>query len=351
MGTEVIVESQTGKPARLPLLDGIRGIAAVVIMLFHVDLTFDVASLLGRTYLLVDFFFMLSGFVLTLSAEPKLQAGLGTMAFMRARYLRFWPVVAVGGVLGTMRQFGLHDPEALAVVAVLGLLMIPMFQHVGMIYPLNSPQWSLMQELLANFLHSLILQRLGDRALLAIAGVAAIALGATIAWFGADNAGPFTFNWWGALPRVAFAYTMGVWMGRKWRAGAGAKLPRAPWLLVLAMPFALVLVLGQLPLPTVPTDIVVATLVLPPLLWLGATAIVPQQADKWLARLGALSFPLYASHLPVLEFATYLGHTGAHRFLAAVLSILVAVCVAQVTERRGRRKAPARPLAGRLSIN
>ncbi len=58
---------------RLVALDGIRGVAALVVLLFHMQL--PIPAQFDRGYLMVDLFFMLSGFVLTLSAEPRLRGG------------------------------------------------------------------------------------------------------------------------------------------------------------------------------------------------------------------------------------------------------------------------------------
>src|SRR5215210_4734064 len=74
--------------SRLSQLDGLRGVAALVIMLYHAQLVYRVGGPFGRGYLFVDLFFLLSGFVLAVSTEKKLIAGIGAFEFTWARYKR-----------------------------------------------------------------------------------------------------------------------------------------------------------------------------------------------------------------------------------------------------------------------
>ena len=82
------------KSGRFVLLDGLRGLAAVGIVFYHVaHLDFPIFSCL---YLLVDFFFVLSGFVLE-PAMPKSEQNFWPQArkFIFKRFLRFWPMLLV----------------------------------------------------------------------------------------------------------------------------------------------------------------------------------------------------------------------------------------------------------------
>jgi peptidoglycan/LPS O-acetylase OafA/YrhL len=81
-----------------PLLDALRGIAAVAVMLHHEPLLYAARGAITRAYLAVDFFYMLSGLVLTLAFEPRF-AQTGARHFMLTR-ARLWPVMAVGVLLG-----------------------------------------------------------------------------------------------------------------------------------------------------------------------------------------------------------------------------------------------------------
>jgi uncharacterized membrane protein len=61
-------------------LDAMRGLAALAVAVFHVY-----NPLVPGGYLAVDFFFVLSGFVLDRTYRPRFAAGLGVRAFMLAR--------------------------------------------------------------------------------------------------------------------------------------------------------------------------------------------------------------------------------------------------------------------------
>jgi peptidoglycan/LPS O-acetylase OafA/YrhL len=89
---------------RIPCLDGLRGIAALAVMLFHFNIFFlpqarlqDFVPFVGRAYLAVDFFFLLSGFVLAhvygslLAASWRPQC----LRFARARFARLYPLFAI----------------------------------------------------------------------------------------------------------------------------------------------------------------------------------------------------------------------------------------------------------------
>ena len=70
---------------RLLGLDALRGIAAIMVVMFHLGL-----PMMG-SHLAVDFFFMLSGFVMARTYDERLQTGaMSPLAFMIKRYRRLW---------------------------------------------------------------------------------------------------------------------------------------------------------------------------------------------------------------------------------------------------------------------
>lgn len=89
---------------RLVTLDGLRGMAAIAVMLYHIGNVYQFGGPFRAGYLFVDFFFLLSGFVLALSVEPRFARGWTTAAFMRARIVRLWPVIAIGALAGGCRS-------------------------------------------------------------------------------------------------------------------------------------------------------------------------------------------------------------------------------------------------------
>jgi peptidoglycan/LPS O-acetylase OafA/YrhL len=90
-----------------PAMDGIRGIAAILVALFHFRATFlhyD-NNVIGDGYLAVDLFFVLSGFVLAHAYEHRFARGMTTFEFMRARVIRLYPLYFVGLAIASMAMF------------------------------------------------------------------------------------------------------------------------------------------------------------------------------------------------------------------------------------------------------
>lgn len=154
-------------PARLDGLTIARGLAAWMVVLFHTRgampwLPDPVLAVLGKGYLAVDFFFLLSGFVIYLSAHRAfLDEGLAAApAFFRRRLARVYPLYAL--MLALTAAFA-------ALLSVTGRdasgypwrevpLHIAMLQNWGFTSALswNHPAWSISTELVAYLLFPLI---------------------------------------------------------------------------------------------------------------------------------------------------------------------------------------------------
>lgn len=338
------MDSQANAHQRLPLLDGLRGIAAISVMLYHVHNVFGSGQWFQAGYLAVDLFFLLSGFVLTLVAEPRMHRGLGVRGFLDARIRRLWPMIAIGVLVGAAVQFHLlgGGGVVLAIYALLGLLLVPAIWQRTEIYPLNGPQWSLLWELLANLVHAAILVRLGRQSLAAIVVASGIGLFAAILWRGSNTFGPNGDWWWLGSIRVTFSYCAGILVAREWRRG---NHPLVAWWVPLTLPFALIAALPFLPIPLALADALVVTLAFPLLFWLAVHASRPSlSAQSWLQRLGAISFPLYGIHMPLLLLFAANGTSAASAIAAVCFCLSVAAVMAWVAAtvrlplRRSRAK-------------
>ena len=296
-------------------------------VLFHLDTLIGATSLFGRGYLCVDLFFLLSGFVLTLAAEPAMAhqpAGI----FIRARIVRLWPMAALGtlaGGLAFLPWTGLRDTIPLV---LLGLAMIPLSRQGFEAFPLNGPQWSLLWELLVNALHATVLHRLSTARLLVLTGLASAALAAVIAATGHCAIGSHGTDWWKGAPRVLWSYGLGMAMARHWRQRGGAR-PMLDWRLALVAPVLFLMTLDWLPLPRAIGDIAAVIVVLPVLFWVAANAVPPPRAGPALQRLGAISFPLYALHVPLLVLGSFAPNPAIGGMLAASGAVAAAVLLAQ----------------------
>ena len=172
------------------ILDGLRGVASLVVVAFHLfeaHAASHADQIINHGYLAVDFFFVLSGFVIGYAYDDR----WGRMTyrdFFKRRLIRLHPMVVMGMLIGAAAfYFGAGGPyEMIAGVPVgrmllillLGCLMIPVPPSMDIrgwseTYPLDGPAWSLFFEYIANICYALVLRRLSKLLLGALAVVAA----------------------------------------------------------------------------------------------------------------------------------------------------------------------------------
>src|SRR5215510_14952987 len=181
--------TSTGKQ-HFEVLDGLRGSAALLVVLFHIQgITVDFAQgklLLPHDYLAVDFFFALSGFVIGYAYDDR-WARMTTLEFFRIRLIRLHPLVVLGAILGLLSYLfdpfagGKQNPSAVMLLQalLLGLLLLParpLPNRWDDTHTLNGPSWTLLQEYIGNVAYALVLRRLTTTALLVVAIVGAIGL-------------------------------------------------------------------------------------------------------------------------------------------------------------------------------
>lgn len=297
-------------PARLPLPDALRGMAAIGVVFHHEQMLYGDAGAFTRAYLAVDFFFMLSGFVLTLAFEPKLNSTLKARDFITMRVARLWPVLALGVLIGTAWRLSIGATHDLWLLTLLGLLLIPMLRGVGGIFRLDGPAWSLLFEVIGNVAHALVLRRLPDRVLL----VFALVCGAWLAWAAADwgsvGLGDTVRNWQGGFARVGFSYGMGIWLGRQFARGRWPVPQTVAWAGALLLPVAM-FTAQYWPLGVVAGDLLAVLVLFPPALWCATHVTMTGWSAKLADWLGRSSYPVYALHGPMLIWGASLARRHA----------------------------------------
>lgn len=166
------------------LLDGLRGVAALLVIWYHVFEGFAFAgggtiTTINHGYLAVDFFFMLSGFVISYAYDDRLGKSMTLKNFFKRRLIRLHPMVVMGTLIGivfyllqgSVRWDGTQVPISLiAFAAVMGMLFIPVIPGApydirgnGEMFPLNGPSWSLFFEYIGNILYALFIQRFSNK--------------------------------------------------------------------------------------------------------------------------------------------------------------------------------------------
>lgn len=306
------------------ILDGLRGVAALLVIWYHVFEGFATSPLdqrFNHGYLAVDFFFLLSGFVIGYAYDDRWRGRMTLGAFFRRRLIRLHPMVVLAAVLGAV-AFCLQGsvrwdgtpvafPTVLAAM-LLAMLLLPVAPGAGAevrgngeMFPLNGPSWSLFFEYIGNILYALVLRRLSTRALAALvaltgAGLAAFAVG-DLSGFGHLGVGWSLgdHNLLGGLLRLAFSFPAGLLLARIFRPVAvrGAFwICSAALVLLLAVPHAggaEALWLNGI------YDSVCVLVCFPALLWLGASGRTTDRTSTGVCRfLGDISYPVYIIHYP-----------------------------------------------------
>ena len=90
------------------ILDGLRGVAALLVVFYHIfeGLSFAAGGTLITTinhgYLAVDFFFILSGFVIGYAYDDRLRKSMTLGNFFKRRLIRLHPMILMGAVIGAI---------------------------------------------------------------------------------------------------------------------------------------------------------------------------------------------------------------------------------------------------------
>ena len=352
---------QAGNRVRYDILDGMRGVAALMVLLYH--LFNDAKSFyvwptpvpeFFHGFLGVDFFFILSGFVMGYAYDRQWTDGMTLGGFVRRRLIRLHPMVVMGVLIGTAcflvqgstRWDGTEvGIQAVMLATLLALFLIPSPAGLDVrgnteSFPLNGPHWSLFFEYIGSLLYGLMLHRLSERWLRvwvagSICSLAAFALlmpdgGVAYGWSSEPT------NMLGGALRMLYAYPMGLLMARVFRHRNPRPLRGHVFLLGS---LSLVVLLGMPLLPAGDAETIYQLVCLlslfPALIWFSARGTVSGWRQQLVSFLGRLSYPLYAVHFPfVYFFIAWVGRDGhpyegySQPWLPLVLTFVVSLIVA-----------------------
>jgi peptidoglycan/LPS O-acetylase OafA/YrhL len=165
-----------------PILDGLRGVAALMVVAFHIfeaHATSYLDQTINHGYLAVDFFFLLSGFVIGYAYDDRWNK-LTLSEFFKRRLVRLQPMVVIGMVIGaigfyfqqsTLWPMISHVPiwKMLAIMLI-GFTLLPITTAMDIrgwneMHPLNGPGWSLLFEYIANVLYAVFIRKFSNKAL------------------------------------------------------------------------------------------------------------------------------------------------------------------------------------------
>jgi peptidoglycan/LPS O-acetylase OafA/YrhL len=318
-------------------LDAMRGVAAVMVVMRHATPYFGPGLQHTESYLAVDLFFGLSGFVLAHAYSERLSAGMGVMRFMAVRVARLHPLyllgLALGGLVEMIALKSGHPALTLREIATagaLGALMLPSppMGRLVEIFPLNSPSWSLFFEFVANAVMALVWKRLSDRVLAAICAVCGVGLAIAVTTGGTADLGFSWTNLVGGFLRVGFSFFLGILIYRKREL---MRISAPPWVLLAALALALACTPPASLRPFY--DLFWIGLGFPILIALAAQR-EPRAGAAVFRFLGVTSYAIYVLHMPLqrllrgllLKYAHF--EVADHRAWAGPLLLagLLAVC-------------------------
>src|ERR1700728_1912405 len=319
MNVPVVVDRTSAGKEHFEVLDGLRGSAAFLIVIFHVfNYSFGFhgpSALVNHPYLAVDFFFALSGFVVAYAYDDR-WTRMTTLQFFRIRLIRLHPLVLVGATLGLLGY--LFDPfskmmnrgplSMVLLAYITSLLLLPSPPTAGRhneSQALNGPAWSLMQEYLGNIAYALILRRLRALTLAMICGLS----GLLLIWT-ANAKGSLDGGWdypkiWMAPLRLTVSFVMGLWL---YRVHDRIRMPKIGLLLlsiVLAVCFQMPVFpkVGDYSLNGL-YDAACVLFLFPVIILCGAHSDAGAGMIRLCKFSGRLSYPLYITHIPFVYVLT-----------------------------------------------
>jgi peptidoglycan/LPS O-acetylase OafA/YrhL len=340
-------DRSSGHPRIFDALDGLRGIAAIAIAIVHApflgprsvrsDIFYD-------AYLAVDFFFVLSGFVLAYSYSRRLETDLSPASFMIMRLIRLYPLYLLAMLAALIVEYDtLHQGRIGAGLLMwrisCSVLFLPtLLGHSINLYPLNFPAWSLFSELIANAAFARLGKRLATPVLIAIVAAAGLALIAAVAGQslgfgelqGAMNAGVQWPGFAAGLLRVGYSFFAGVLVFRIWRLhGRGISIRP----LALATILIAILVAPPWRAHQIEMDLVVTMILFPAIVLLGANGVVMGLEQRLFVFLGRISYGLYVLQIPIYGIIKLCVGRDEPHWTWAAASISTVVLVAAVIEK------------------
>ena len=311
------------------LLDGLRGVAALLVVFYHIFEGFSFAAggtlitTINHGYLAVDFFFILSGFVISYAYDDRWKKTMTLGNFFKRRLIRLHPMIIMGAVIGSItfciqgavQWDGTHVATSAIMIALLAaMFFIPAapgasydIRGNGEMFSLNGPSWSLFFEYIGNILYALFIRRLSNKALTIFTVLSGIGL-AWFALFDLVGYGMLGVGWtldganfWGGLLRMLFPFSMGMLLSRHFRP---IQIRGAFWIcsIILLILFCIPYIEGESPVCLNGVyEFICIAFIFPLLVWIGASGKTTDKQSTRICRfLGDISFPLYAIHYPLM---------------------------------------------------
>lgn len=341
-------------------LEALRGIAAIMVVFRHTE------GALGperttTSYLAVDLFFLLSGFVLAHSYGQRLKSGaISPAGFLLERVIRLYPLYLLSlpiGLASAMLSGG-TDNLTLFEFALKAVAFIPSLGQQSL-FPLNAPSWSLFFELWVGMVFAVFLMRLPPKSLLLVLSASAVITTIGAIDFGSFDIGHQTDYFIFGFLRVLLSFSLGVILQRQY---VSEKMPIGGNALAGTLCLSLMPLIGMtmgVAFASPYFDLFCCLIAFPALIWLAIRVKPTGWLDMAFRWLGRLSYPLYILHGPIFSLLYSLrqrGYAALHSpalgwavFFATVAASFAAAIFFDEPVRRQLWKIVRRPKTQQLA--
>ena len=317
----VLMSERQGRLSTKPhyeILDGLRGVAAMAVVVLHIVETLYLSDTFqhpfNHGYLAVDFFFLLSGFVVAYAYDDRWDR-MTVGEFFKRRLIRLQPMVVMGNIFGALMFYLQAGPTfpliattpvwKLIVVMLVGCAMLPLRPSMDIrgwheMNPLDGAVWSLFFEYAGNIFYALRLRKASKRVLALLVAVSAGLLLHLVLGPRGDVIGGWMAN--GAQLRIGFVRLLFPFF-------TGMLLMRSGWRIHVrgAFGWCSLLLLVSFGIPRLGGshhlwmnglyEAFVIMVVFPVILAMGAGGSVRDGVELKVCRfLGDISYPLYVTH-------------------------------------------------------
>jgi peptidoglycan/LPS O-acetylase OafA/YrhL len=338
------------------ILDGLRGVASVLVIVFHVFEAFTGGNrfiqIINHGYLAVDFFFVLSGFVVAYAYDDR-WGKLTQWDFYKRRLVRLQPMVVLGSIIGAIFFYFQVSPAfpliagtpvwKMLLLMLIGCTLIPVPISMDIrgwqeMHPLNGPAWSLFFEYIANILYAVIVRRFSKLLLSVFVSLAGFMM---IAYLLLGSQGDLIGGWslnetqlFVGFTRVLYPFFAGVLLSR---VGKLIHVKNAFW-------WCSFLIVIALAVPRIGDehhvwmngiyDAFIVIIIFPLIVSMGAGGTFHSIRSARISKfLGDISYPLYITHYPlVYVYTAWVVNKkmpiNAESMLAGLLLVLVSIVLA-----------------------
>lgn len=308
------------------ILDGLRGVAAIMVVAFHImeaHATSHLDQVINHGYLAVDFFFLLSGFVISYAYDDR-WSKMNVTDFFKIRLVRLQPMVVMGMIIGALTFYyqdsslwpTIHQVPVwkTIVIMLIGFTLIPVPPSMDIrgwqeMHPLNGPGWSLFFEYIGNILYALFVRKFSNKAL----SILVFLSGCLLIHLAVTSPNGDVIGGWSLEPtqlhigfsRMLFPFFGGLLLHRMVKL---TSIKNAFW-------WASLLTVAVLAMPRIGGsehlwmngiyDSLSIILVFPLIVFLGASGeVTGKYATRICKFLGEISYPIYITHYPLIYLYT-----------------------------------------------